>query len=78
VRGSLAQTGRWLRQLGRVEGGHACADPDFDDIQDLVEQSQSGFGDLRTIRHAAKMSVTPPGLARPSVPLGTHPASWPA
>ncbi|MHA1572165.1 MAG: CoA transferase [Alphaproteobacteria bacterium] len=78
VRGSLAQTGRWLRQLGRVEGGHACADPDFDDIQDLVEQSQSGFGELRTIRHAAKMPVTPPGWARPSVPLGTHPASWPA
>ena len=77
VRGSLAQTGRWLRQLGRVEGGHACADPDFDDIQDLVEQSQSGFGELSTIRHAAKMSVTPPGWARPSVPLGTHPPSWP-
>lgn len=77
VRGSLAQTGRWLRQMGRVEGGHACADPGFDDVQDLVERAPSGFGELAAIRHAAIMPVTPPGWTRPSVPLGTHPPIWP-
>ncbi|MHA1164439.1 MAG: CoA transferase [Alphaproteobacteria bacterium] len=77
VRGSLAQTGRWLRQMGRVEGGHACADPGFDDVQDLVERSPSGFGELAAISHAAKMPITPPGWVRPSVPLGTHPPVWP-
>jgi hypothetical protein len=29
------------------------------------------------VRHAAAMSETPPGWARPSVPLGTHPPAWP-
>ncbi len=78
VRGSLAQTGRWLRQMGRVEKGHACANPGFDDIQDLVERAPSGFGALSAISHAAKMPVTPPGWARPSVPLGTHSPVWPS
>lgn len=77
VRGSLAQTGRWLRQMGRVEGGHACADPGFDDIRDMVELSPSGFGKLSAISHAAKMHLTPPRWARPSVPLGAHPPVWP-
>ena len=77
VRGSLAQTGHWLRQMGRVEEGHACADPGFDDIQDLMELAPSGFGELLAISHAAKMQMTPVRWTRPSVPLGTHPPHWP-
>jgi hypothetical protein len=77
VRVSLAQTGTWLRGLGRIDGV-ACPDLSIDDVQDRLEDSASGFGRLTAVRHSATMSETPPRWARPSVPLGTHPPAWPA
>jgi crotonobetainyl-CoA:carnitine CoA-transferase CaiB-like acyl-CoA transferase len=77
VRGSLAQTGRWLRQMGRVQNGFDCTDQCLDDVQDLIENSKSGFGELNAIRHAAIMSATHAHWTRPSVPLGTHAPAWP-
>jgi crotonobetainyl-CoA:carnitine CoA-transferase CaiB-like acyl-CoA transferase len=76
VRVSLAQTGHWMRGLGRVDGLSAH-DPGFEDVRDRLEESESGFGKLTAVRHAATMSETPPHWARPSVPLGTHEARWP-
>jgi crotonobetainyl-CoA:carnitine CoA-transferase CaiB-like acyl-CoA transferase len=76
VRVSLAQTGQWLRQLGRIDNGLATADSGFEHVQDLLEHSDSGFGRLTSVSHAAQLSATPPYWARPSVPLGTDPASW--
>jgi crotonobetainyl-CoA:carnitine CoA-transferase CaiB-like acyl-CoA transferase len=76
VQVSLAQTSQWLRTLGRVENGFACADPSLDDIADLLEESRSGWGRLRAVRHAAQMSETPPAAPLPSAPLGTHMSSW--
>jgi crotonobetainyl-CoA:carnitine CoA-transferase CaiB-like acyl-CoA transferase len=76
VRCSLAQTGTWLRSLGRIDG-IACPEPGFDAVSDLMEETPSGFGTLTAVRHAATLSDTPPHWARPSVPLGTHPAAWP-
>jgi len=75
VRVSLAQTGYWLRQLGRIDGVH-CRDPGFDDVRDRLQDAPSGFGVLTAVRHAAEMSETPPHWARPSVPLGTHAPGW--
>jgi crotonobetainyl-CoA:carnitine CoA-transferase CaiB-like acyl-CoA transferase len=77
VRAALAQTGFWLRSLGRVDGGLRARDPTRDDVRDCVEESDSGFGRLSAVRHPATMSETPPRWARPSVPLGTHPPVWP-
>jgi crotonobetainyl-CoA:carnitine CoA-transferase CaiB-like acyl-CoA transferase len=77
VRLSLAQTGCWLRQLGRIDG-IACPDPGLDDVGDCLEETASGFGRLTAVRHAADMSETPPRWSRPSVPLGTHAAAWPS
>jgi len=77
VRVSLAQTGNWLRQLGRIPNGLSCQETSFDDVQDLLEVHDSGFGRLTSIRHAAQLSETPARWARPSMPLGTHPAAWP-
>ena len=77
VRVSLAQTGAWIAGLGRMENGFACADPGFDDVQDLLETTDSGFGPMTGVRHAARMSATPVTWERPSVPLGTHPPQWP-
>lgn len=76
VRVSLAQTGHWLRELGRIDG-LGCHDPGFDDVRDCLEEVDSGFGRLTCVRHSATMSETPPRWARPTVPLGTHPAAWP-
>jgi crotonobetainyl-CoA:carnitine CoA-transferase CaiB-like acyl-CoA transferase len=77
VRVSLAQTGHWIRGLGRVANGLACPDPDLDAVRDRLEETESGFGRLTAVRHAATMPETPPRWARPSVPLGTHAAEWP-
>jgi crotonobetainyl-CoA:carnitine CoA-transferase CaiB-like acyl-CoA transferase len=76
VRVSLAQTGRWIRGLGRVGDGLASPDPDFDAVRDRLDEIDSGFGRLTSVRHAATMSETPPHWARPSVPLGTHAPTW--
>jgi len=75
VRASLAQTGHWLRQLGRIDGVH-CRDPGFDDVRDRLRQTPSGFGLLTAVHHAAELSETPPHWSRPSVPLGTHAPIW--
>ena len=74
VQVSLAQTGQWLRSLGRVEGGLSMARPD---VAPYVETSASGFGELGALRHAAQLSRTPAAWPRPSMPPGSHPASWP-
>ena len=77
VRVSLARTGHWLKGLGRIEDGFDCADPAVEDVADLMEESGSGFGRLRTVKHAGLLSETPPYWARPSMPLGSHPPRWP-
>jgi crotonobetainyl-CoA:carnitine CoA-transferase CaiB-like acyl-CoA transferase len=76
VRCSLAQTGHWFRHLGRIDGT-ACPNPKFNDVRDCLEESDSGFGRLTAVRHSAMMSETPARWARPTTPLGTHPAAWP-
>jgi crotonobetainyl-CoA:carnitine CoA-transferase CaiB-like acyl-CoA transferase len=75
VRVSLAQTGFWLRTLGRVDGLR-CKDPARDDVLGCLEETESGFGRLSAVRHPATMSETSPHWARPSVPLGTHAPMW--
>jgi crotonobetainyl-CoA:carnitine CoA-transferase CaiB-like acyl-CoA transferase len=76
VRVSLAQTGRWLESLGRVEGGLETPDPGLDQVADLLEETESGFGKLTALRHAAQLSATPAHWARPAMPLGSHPPVW--
>lgn len=78
VRVSLARTGRWVWGLPRVTDGLACPDPTFEDVRDRLEDIDSGFGPLTVVRHAAELSETPLHAARPTVPLGTHPARWDA
>lgn len=76
VRLSLAQTGRWLRSLGRIDGMSAH-DPVRSEVLDCLEESESGFGRLSAVRHPATMSETPPHWSRPSVPLGSNALRWP-
>ena len=78
VKVSLAQTGRWLWNLGRLDDGLAAADLTADQILPFIEQSASGFGALRCVRHAAVMSATPALWRRPAMPLGSHEPMWPS
>lgn len=71
---SLARTGAWLRGLGRVANGLAAPQPAIDD---LIEESDSGFGRLVGVRPAAQLSETPARWRRPAVPPGTDPPRWP-
>jgi crotonobetainyl-CoA:carnitine CoA-transferase CaiB-like acyl-CoA transferase len=78
VRVSLAQTGRWLWNLGRVADGFKTEDLKADAVRPFVEEVPSGFGPLLSVRHSAVLSKTPAFWARPAMPLGSHPPQWPA
>ena len=76
VRVSLAQTGHWLRSLGRVQldAQQQALRPD---IEPYLVTTPSGFGQLRALRHSALLSRTPAAWTRPSMPPGSHPPVWP-
>ena len=76
VRVSLAQTGRWLWNLGRLADGLATEDLRGEAVGAFAEEVASGFGPLRAIRHSAQLSKTPAYWARPAMPLGSHPPHW--
>ena len=78
VQVSLARTGQWLWNLGRVADGFATADLKGDAVTPFIEEVSSGFGPLRSVRHSAALSKTPALWARPAMPLGSHPPQWPA
>jgi len=73
VQVSLARTALWLRSLGRLADGFTAAKPDF---ASRMEASDSGFGRLLAVRHAARFSSTPPAYRRPSVRPGTDRLAW--
>ena len=73
VQVSLAQTAQWLRNLGPVADGLAATRPA---LQPYLEQAPSGFGQLVSLRHCARLSRTPALSTRPSVPPGYSPAHW--
>src|SRR5438876_1134681 len=78
VRVSLAQTGRWLWNLGRVAEGFKTEDLKADAVSPFLQELPSGFGPLRSVSHSAALSKTPAFWARPAMPLGSHPPQWPA
>jgi crotonobetainyl-CoA:carnitine CoA-transferase CaiB-like acyl-CoA transferase len=78
VRVSLAQTGRWLWNLGRVADGLKTGDLKGDAVGAFIEEVPSGFGPLRAVSHSAVLSKTPAFWDRPAMPLGSHPPQWPA
>ena len=78
VQVSLAQTGRWLWNLGRVAGGLNTRDFTGEAVTPFIEEVESGFGALRSVRHSAILAETPAFWARPAMPLGSHPPQWPA
>ncbi len=79
VRLSLAQTGQWLRGLGRVPHAFDVQKPAPDPF---LATYASGFGVLRAYRHSAvitgsERSAQLLAQQRPSMPPGSHPPVWP-
>jgi crotonobetainyl-CoA:carnitine CoA-transferase CaiB-like acyl-CoA transferase len=76
VRVSLAQTGHWLRGLGRIaETG--LEEPANEDIADLLQTTKTPFGFVEHVRPGvATMSETPMRWRLPPAPLGSHGAGW--
>jgi crotonobetainyl-CoA:carnitine CoA-transferase CaiB-like acyl-CoA transferase len=77
VRVSLAQTGRWLWNLGRIPDGLKTEDLTGEMVRPFLEESSSGFGPLRAVSHSALLSKTPAFWTRPAMPLGSHAPQWP-
>lgn len=73
VQVSLAQTGNWLRGLGRVRRGLQARTPD---LSVWLATALSGFGPLSAIRPSAQLARTPARYTRPSVPPGTDAPKW--
>ena len=74
VQVALARTGHWLQDLPKVTDGPAAVEPARPD--DLLEESASGFGQLRALRHAGVIEGMAPRWTRPSVPLGHDRPMW--
>ncbi|MBI5130481.1 MAG: CoA transferase [Rhodopseudomonas palustris] len=77
VQVSLARTGKWLWEMGRLPEGLATADITPAQAAPVLEDVASGFGTLSAVRHAALLSATPAHWARPAVPLGSDAPRWP-
>ena len=78
VRVSLARTGYWLWDLGRLADGLKAADYKNDEVQTFMEDLPSGFGPLHSVRHSAVLSKTRAYWDCPAMPLGSHQPQWPA
>ncbi|HEV7663738.1 MAG TPA: CoA transferase, partial [Chloroflexota bacterium] len=79
VRVSLAQTGRWLSSLPRLEPPLAAAQPaDLppERLASLMMTTETPFGRLQHLKPAAQLSATPAFWARPSVPLDHDLPAW--
>jgi hypothetical protein len=79
VRVSLAQTGRWLAGVPRIDPAIAAERaPELHQarLDELMLSTDTPFGRLRHLAPAAQLSLTPGRWERPSVPLDHDPPEW--
>lgn len=76
VRCSLVQTANWLYDFGLFDEDAAKPEMNFAMAEPFMTLSQSGFGPLHHMAPVLKMSETAPRWEQPTVPLGTHEATW--
>ena len=72
---SLAQTGAYLTRLGVSEHitGRELSEAES---AGWLQQEDSGFGQLTTLRPAESMPACPPYTVLPAMPAGSHPPVW--
>ena len=75
VRVSLAQTGQWLKSLGRLDQVDAKDIPDTE-VNDYLQKTVSPYGSVSFTKPAAQLSKTPAYWSLPPSPFGTFEPSW--
>ena len=81
VRASLARTGKWITDLGRLPRDAADGVPaelPQDEIERLTTEIDAPIGRVRHLKPVLRMSETPSRWTWPPVAAGTHRAEWPA
>ena len=76
---SLAAVMKYLRSLGQYEGrsGFEGWDPSkAEEIEEYLETRDSGFGELRAVKHSASVEGAMPGWDIMPKPLGSDSAEW--
>ena len=76
---SLAQTGKWLNELGRNNTENLylySPHPEKFNIVGELMQTKSEFGIIEHIKPAILLNKTPPYWDKPPVPLGTNEPKW--
>jgi len=79
VKVSLAGTMKYLRSLGQFEDKNAYDRKDFktsSDVEQYLETRQTGFGELRAIRHSASIEGVDVGWEEMPNPLGSDRPMW--
>lgn len=76
VRVSLAQTGNWLWNIGQSSENLKGHDLKYEEISDLIETSDSEFGQVSAVKHAAIFSQTPAFWERSVTHLGAVLPNW--
>ena len=81
VRASLARTGRWITDLGKLSAEAIAGVPGelpAEEIERLTTEIDAPIGRIRHLKPVLAMSETQPRWTRPPVPAGHHPAEWPS
>lgn len=79
VKVSLAGVMRYLRSLGQYEGKSGFERKDFkrpDEVSEYLETRQTGFGELRAVKHAARIDGIEVGWQHMPKPLGSDDPVW--
>ncbi|OSS48166.1 hypothetical protein B5807_07803 [Epicoccum nigrum] len=79
VKVSLSGVMRYLRSLGRYEGKSGFERKDFkrpDEVSKYLETRQTGFGELKAVKHAAKIDGVEVGWQHMPKPLGSDDPVW--
>ena len=80
VRASLASGGRWISQRGRLDAATVAKAPKDltdDDVRPWLREVAAPDGRIAHLGPVLSLSETPAHWARPPVPLGYHPPTWP-
>jgi hypothetical protein len=77
---SLAGTGKYLRSLGQIEGKEGFSCEEYGTRKEVpeafFETRESAFGELRAIRHSARIEGVDVGYRHMPKPLGSDEAKW--
>jgi hypothetical protein len=76
---SLAGVMKYLRSLGQYEGKSGFDRKDFslpDEVSQYLETRQTGFGELRAVRHSASIEGVKVGWEEMPKPLGSDEPKW--